>query len=107
VGGSLPSLTRFFDEHQEAKDRFAILAFHDGSVQDFTELDLKLAPIVAKQWKGRALPFPILLDSSGETIATWGITGFPTTVLIDPEGKLVGAAGEADLEAALAKDKAR
>ncbi len=97
----MPSLVRFFDERQDAKDRFAILAFHDASVKDFADLDAKLAPIVAKRWGGRELPFPILLDSTGETIETWGIHAFPTTVLIDPEGVLVGEASTAELEAAL------
>ncbi len=94
MGGSLPALVRFFDEHSDQKDEFVILAFHDDSLADFTELDQKLAPIIENRWKGRALPFPILLDSTGETIATWGIGSFPTTVLIDPEGKLVGPVTE-------------
>jgi len=98
---------RFQDEHQADKDRFAILAFHDASVKDFKELDAKLEAIVANRWNGRALPFPILLDSSGETIESWGITAFPTMVLIDPEGKLVGEASEEQLEEALKKSAAR
>jgi hypothetical protein len=96
---------RFFDRHQADRDRFAILAFHDASVADFAELDAKLAPIAAGMWGGRALPFPILLDSTGETIATWGILGYPTTVLIDPEGKLVGLATEEDLALALQRGR--
>ena len=105
MGRSLPSLMRFFDQHQSDRDRFAILAFHDASVKDFAELDAKLAPIVTGMWKGRTLPFPILLDSTGETIASWGIKGYPTTVLIDPEGNLVGEAGEEQLAAALEQDR--
>jgi hypothetical protein len=45
-------------------------------------------------WHGRSLPFPILLDAQngqrGATVAAYGIQAFPTTILIDPEGKLVG-----------------
>ena len=98
-------MVRFFDEHQDRKDEFAILAFHDDSVATLAELDQKLAPIVENRWKGRALPFPILLDSTGETIATWGVSGFPTTVLIDPDGNIVGEASEAELEQALGERK--
>jgi AhpC/TSA family protein len=103
VGGSLPSLVRFFDAHQDRKDDFAILAFHDESAPSFEELDQKLAPIIENRWKGRPLPFPILLDSSGETIETWGIHSFPTTVLIDPEGKIVGESEPDALEEILAR----
>ena len=94
---------RFWDKHAAERERFAILAFHDSSAKDFAELDAKLAPIVANRWNGRALPFPILLDATGETIETWGIHAFPTTVLIDPEGKLVLPGLADELEAALAK----
>jgi hypothetical protein len=103
----LPSLVRFFDEHRAEKDRFAILAFHDGSVRDFADLDAKLAPIIAKRWGGRELPFPILLDSTDETIESWGIHAFPTTVLVDPEGVLVGEASTTELEAALKQSAKR
>lgn len=105
MGGSLPSLMRFLDEHHDRKDEFVILAFHDDRVASFEELDEKLGPIVEKKWKGRALPFPILLDSTGKTLETWGIEGFPTTVLIDPQGRIVGEAGEEALEKALGEKK--
>jgi hypothetical protein len=49
-------------------------------------------------WRGRDLPFPILLDATGQTLKDYGIRAFPTTLLIDPEGKLVGEAGEKELE---------
>ena len=45
-------------------------------------------------WKGKDLPFPVLLDHTGDTIERWGIEAFPTIVLIDPEGTLVGEATE-------------
>lgn len=97
MGRGLPALVRLQERFKEKQDRFAILAFHDDSVANLAELDLKLAPIQEGTWKGQALPFPILLDASGETIETWGIHGFPTTVLIDPEGKIVGEVGEEQL----------
>jgi hypothetical protein len=52
-------------------------------------------------WRGRDLPFPILLDATGKTIKAYGVRAFPTTILIDPEGRLVGEAGEKELEAKL------
>ena len=52
-------------------------------------LDEKLLPIIKRQWRGRTLPFPILLDSTGDTVKNFGIAAWPTSVLIDPEGCLV------------------
>ena len=104
MSGSLPGLVHLQEKFAAKQDRFAILAFHDDSVADFAELDPELAKLEKGIWKGKKLPFPILLDASGETTTTWGITGFPTTILIDPEGKLVGAIGEAALEELLTRE---
>jgi len=56
-----------------------------------------------KLWGGRDLPFLVALDgggptpiagsdrtAKGATTAAYGITGFPTTILIDRKGKLAG-----------------
>jgi hypothetical protein len=94
----LPHLIDFYEDHKADRDKFEILAFHDSQAANFAELDSKLEPIIKNAWSGRPLPFPILLDSTGETIEKFGISAFPTTLLIDPEGRLVGRAKEADLE---------
>jgi hypothetical protein len=64
-------------------------------------LDPKLANIKERYWQGKDLPFPVLLDATGKTEEWYGITAHPTGLLIDPEGKLVGQASPADLEAKL------
>lgn len=86
-----------YDRHAGDRDRFEILAFHDATVKSFEELDEKLEKTVAGPWKGRSLPFPILLDSTGTTVKQLGITAFPTLVLLDPEGRVVKG-GEQVLE---------
>ena len=88
---------RLHDELAPYRDKYAILTFHEESVKDFAELDEKLPVIIRERWDGKSLPFPILLDSTGETIKNWGVNAFPTTVLIDPQGKLVGEVDEEQL----------
>lgn len=83
-----------YETHKKDRDKFEILAFHDGTVKDFADLDKKMESPKQKYWNGRDLPFPILLDATGQTIKDWGVHAFPTTLLIDPDGKLVGEAGE-------------
>ena len=51
--------------------------------------------MIEKRWKGKSLPFPILLDASGATVKSYGIQAFPTLVLIDPEGRVVKGGSEA------------
>lgn len=87
-----------YEAHKKDREKFEILAFHDGTVKDFADLDKKMETPKQKFWNGRDLPFPILLDATGQTIKDWGVHAFPTTLLIDPEGKLVGQAGENALE---------
>jgi hypothetical protein len=91
-------LIDLYEAHKKDRDKFEIIAFHDGTVKDFADLDKKMETPKRKYWAGRDLPFPILLDASGQTIKDYGVHAFPTTILIDPEGKLVGQAREEDLE---------
>jgi thiol-disulfide isomerase/thioredoxin len=92
----LGELIDFYDDHAGDRDKFEVIAFHDGSVKDFSEMDAKNAETKRTLWHGRDLPFPVLLDAQngerGATVKTYGLTSFPTTILIDPQGKLVGQA---------------
>ena len=72
-------------------------------MKNLSELDEKLAPIKKKKWKGRDLPFHVLLDGTGQTVKEWGIRFWPTSILIDPEGVLVGQSSLAHLKACLKK----
>ncbi len=87
-----------YESHKKDGDKFEILAFHDGTAKDFAELDKNLPRTRKRYWGGRDLPFPVLLDATGQTIKDWGVRAFPTMLLIDPEGKLVGEVSEEELE---------
>lgn len=87
----------FYAAHQADRDRFEVLAFHDQTAKSFAELDDKLKPVIGKQWQGRSLPFPILLDATAKTVRAYGIQGYPTLLLIDPEGRIVKGGNEAML----------
>ncbi len=102
----LGELIDFYEEHEADRDKFEILALHDGSVKDLAEMDAKTEGTKRSVWRGRDLPFPVLLDvgeggeqgaGHGETIDVLQIQGFPTSLLIDPEGVLVGQTNAAML----------
>jgi hypothetical protein len=95
-------LIDFYEEHAADRNKFEILAFHDPKAKDFQQLDERLKPIVARTWGGRPLPFPILLDTTGETIENFGVRAFPTLLLIDPDGHLVRLSVEEHAEEFLA-----
>ena len=98
TSSSLPALMKLYDEFADLRERFEILAFHDPSAKTFKKLDPKLLKFRKYLWNGKDLPFPILLDSTGKTVKTYGISCFPTLILIDPDGKVVRGGSERMLE---------
>ena len=86
-----------YDEFKDRRKDFEILAFHDTQAASFEDLDAKMAPLKAEVWGGRDLPFPILLDTTGETLATFDVHAFPTVIAIDPKGNIVRGGGEHSL----------
>ncbi len=74
---------------QSRAAEFSILAFHDTEAKTFAQLDPEMRDLSAAVWDGKELPFPILLDASGTTLEAFGVEGFPTTLLIDPQGTVV------------------
>ena len=98
--------------HEKCKDQgLVVIAVHDDSVADIDEMKAKLEKPKAAIWGGKDLPFLIALDGGGQTqvpghagkargatTATYGINAFPTQVLIDKDGKVVGRAREGQVE---------
>lgn len=96
-------LPKLADLHRQYEGRpLAIIAVHDQSVQSREDYDRRIAFTRRRVWGGRDLPFQVLLDrplqhrsdvftseGDGVTINRYGITGFPTLLVIDHEGRLV------------------
>jgi thiol-disulfide isomerase/thioredoxin len=89
TGRGLPGWMDFVEDHAADRDKFAILAIHEREISDFKTLDEKLKPIIRRTWRGRPLPFPIAIDATGAMVKDYGVNGFPTAVLLDPEGRVV------------------
>jgi uncharacterized protein (TIGR03067 family) len=83
----------------------------EGDVDSPAEFEEKIASVKASLWGGRDLPFPTALSAgrtttdgyAGLTAAQYGVQGYPTTVLIDRQGTVVGTFDAADLESAAAE----
>ncbi len=86
----------FYNSRPDLRDKFEILALHESrSVQTLAQMDEKNAANERDIWKAK-LPFPVLIDKEGRTVRRYGITGYPTLVLIDPDGNQMKA-GSLDL----------
>ena len=95
----MPTLKRFCEENRKYSKKFAVVALHDTSVKTFEKFDALLVEtgVVknAGQGKDLTLPFPVLLDASGRTIDAYLPRSYPTTLLLDPAGRLVSCSNEA------------
>ena len=60
----------------------------EGEVKSVSDLDKRLQPVVKNVW-GKPIAFPVLLDPSLTTMERYGLAGFGTLILIDPQGNLV------------------
>jgi beta-lactamase regulating signal transducer with metallopeptidase domain/peroxiredoxin len=106
----MPRLIALHDRY--AEDGLVIVAVHDDSVASIDEMDTKLEKVKEKYWMGRDLPFLVALDGGGErevqgsdgvmvrgaTTAAYGVSLFPTTVLIGRDGRVVGQFAASDLD---------
>jgi len=92
VQEGIPKLVAFCAENRDSQDRFVVLGVHENGVPEMItveDLRQKIASLRNEKWGGKSLPFTILLDQTGETVKAWGISGYPTTAIIDPDGRLV------------------
>jgi hypothetical protein len=88
----------FHERHAERLgDRFALLAFDGSPALDGEKFEASLGEASREHWGGRMPRFPVLHDRTGQTLRAWGVRAFPTSLLIDPEGRLVGQSSLAGL----------
>jgi beta-lactamase regulating signal transducer with metallopeptidase domain/uncharacterized GH25 family protein/thiol-disulfide isomerase/thioredoxin len=116
-GPCMRAMPNLMELHDAFGDRgLVIIAIHDDSVESIEDMDKKLTKVRDELWLGRDLPFIVALDGGGEikiegtelaargaTTAAYGINSFPTTVLIDQEGKVLEGFNVGNLQEA--KDK--
>lgn len=101
-GPCIASMPVLYELHDKFKDKgLVIIGVHvdaDGEVDSAKVLDEKLTAYKKEVWKGRDLPFPSVLvsgkltekDARGVLAEKYGIRSYPSTILIDRDGKVVG-----------------
>ncbi|MCK4817910.1 redoxin domain-containing protein [bacterium] len=103
-GGCLYEMPKLMELHDQFADKgLIVIGVHADMVDSFEELEQELAKSKTKLWKGREIPFPIALDGGGKTqikgtnysnfgatTAAYGVQNFPTKILINKDGKLLG-----------------
>jgi len=100
----MPELIELHEQH--ADNGLVIIGIHIDSgegIDTAAELDDKLQSVRTELWGGKDIPFPIAFvrdqkvtgssrnddDARTPLSAAYGIVGYPTSVLIDREGRIV------------------
>jgi thiol-disulfide isomerase/thioredoxin len=75
----------------------AWLSVHTPNLKSFAELDRGIATCQEKFWNKRALPFTTVLDRpvagseyAGQTSERYGVAEWPTLIVVDQQGRVVG-----------------
>ena len=73
------------------------LSVHTPNLKTFEELDRGIATCRVKSWNKRKLPFTTVLDRpvtdgeySGQTSQRYGVVEWPTLIVVDQHGEVVG-----------------
>lgn len=73
------------------------LSIHTPNLKTFDELDREIATWQEKSWNKRALPFTTVIDRpaadekySGQTSRRYGVAEWPTLIVVDQQGQVVG-----------------
>lgn len=106
----MPTLIKLHERYHDKG--LVIIGVHvdiDGEVDTAAKLNEKTAPLKRDHWNGRDLPFTVALMSGKEhsdgekvqgALADYGIDAYPTTILIDTKGNVVGAFDAHDFDKA-------
>ncbi|MHC4637584.1 MAG: TlpA family protein disulfide reductase [Planctomycetota bacterium] len=100
----IKEMPKLMDLHERYSDNgLVVIGIHADLVESIEEMEQKLAKYKEKSWKGRDMLFPVALDGGGKTLikgtnkttigattAAYGVLNFPTKILINKDGKLLG-----------------
>jgi thiol-disulfide isomerase/thioredoxin len=93
-GPCLGAMPKLMEVHDAFKDKgVVIIAVHDNRIASVADLDERLVKIKERSWEGRDLPFATAIDGGpdrGATHAAYDIGSWPTTLVIDRDGTLLG-----------------
>ncbi len=116
---SMPALMKLYDQFKD--QGLVIVAVHNDTADSIEDMDRKIATVKNEAWagwNGRMLPFLIALDGGGPTrirysnatedgatTAAYGITSYPTAVIVGRDGRVVGEFDVRDADAAKKMEK--
>jgi thiol-disulfide isomerase/thioredoxin len=109
-GPCLGAMPHLIDAHERYRGKpVVIIALHDQSMQSLDQLKRQLSGVKRQYWNDRDLPFTVAFDrpdpavdagaaaiGRGTTMSRYKISLFPTTLVIDQDGKVVAPVDASD-----------
>jgi thiol-disulfide isomerase/thioredoxin len=103
-GPCVASIPELIDINEKYHDKgLVVIGIHDDSKDSIETLEKELNKLSKERWDGKKIPYALALDGGGRTkiegsqqatfgatTAAYGINAFPTMVLIDKQGMIVG-----------------
>ena len=88
----IPKMMDFYRKNAKSRGKFEVVGVYvdlDGENKTLADIDKNgLSAIEATVWDGQRIQFPIVLDNSFTTYERYGVPGFGTVVLVDPDGRI-------------------
>jgi thiol-disulfide isomerase/thioredoxin len=104
----MPMLMEIYDQFREKPVQW--LSIHTSDLKAFEELDGQLAKLQDSAWNKRELPFTTVIDQpladrgySGKTSQSYGVAEWPTLIIVDQQGNVVGPVQKNKLAATISR----
>lgn len=91
----MPDIQEIYEEYGENADDLVILSVANPKTEDNPNNNDKTIEEVSQFMKDNGYTFPALMDTTGDVLLQYYITAFPTTFMIDREGRVIGYANGA------------
>jgi hypothetical protein len=111
ASGAAADMPALFEIHDKFRDRpVKSIAIHTTDVASFEQLDEKLARLQKEEWGERKPPFVTAIDRPiegqtfvGKTSEAYGVAQWPTLIVVDQNGAVVGPISKDKLAATISK----
>ncbi len=91
----MPDIQEIYEEYGENTGDLVILSVANPKTEDNPNNNDKTIEEVSQFMEDNGYTFPALMDTTGDVLLQYYITAFPTTFMIDREGRVIGYANGA------------
>lgn len=91
----MPDIEALYKEYGENSEDLVILSVANPKTKDNPNNNDKTIEEVTKFMEDNGYSYPTLMDTTGDVLLQYYITAFPTTFMIDREGRVIGYASGA------------